>query len=93
MEKITDKYYLGSNKKTFILYERKVSATTGKETYKNIGYISKLENVYTRLLEKEIKEDLSILTNINKIADMIKELKEFTIKYVTEHIEECQKEA
>lgn len=36
MEKITDKYYLGSNKNTFILYERKVSATTGKESYKNI---------------------------------------------------------
>ena len=84
MEKITDKYYLGSNKNTFILYEKKVSETTGKETYKNIGYISTLEAVYETLLEKEIRQDLSLLNNIGKINDMIKELKEFTIKYVKE---------
>lgn len=82
MEKITDKYFLGSNKNTYILYERKVSETTGKESYKNIGYISTLDAVYATLLEKEIKEDLTILTNINKINEMIKELREFTIKYV-----------
>ena len=82
MEKITDKYYLGSNKNTYILYERKISETTGKENFKNIGYLTTLEAVYTALLEKEIKEDLSILNNINKISGMIKELREFTIKYV-----------
>lgn len=82
MEKITEKYYLGSNKNTYILYEKRKS-TTGKETYKNIGYISTLEAVYTTLLEKEIKEDLKILNNISKITNMIKELKEFTIKYTT----------
>lgn len=82
MEKINEKYYLGSNKNTYILYERKVSTTTGKETYKNIGYISTLDAVYTTLLEKEIKEDLSILNNIGKFAEMIKELREFTVKYI-----------
>lgn len=81
MEKITDKYYLGSNRSTYILYERKISST-GKETYKNIGYISSLDAVYTTLLEKEIREDLTLLNNIEKISKMIKELKEFTIKYV-----------
>lgn len=86
MEKITDKYFLGSNKNTYILYERRVSETTGKETYKNIGYISTLEAVYSTLLEKEIKEDLTILTNINKINEMIKELREFTIRYVKENV-------
>lgn len=85
MEKITDRYYLGSNKNTFILYEKKVSETTGKETYKNIGYISTLEAVYETLLEKEIRQDLSLLNNIGKINDMIKELKEFTIEYVKEN--------
>jgi len=85
MEKITDKYYLGSNKNTFILYERKISSTTGKATYKNIGYITTLEAVYTTLLEKEIKEDLSILNNINKITNMINELKEFTVKHMKEN--------
>lgn len=84
MEKITEKYYLGSNKNTFILYERKVSETTGKESYKNIGYLTTLEAVYTTLLEKEIKEDLTILNNIKEITNMIKELREFTINYVKE---------
>lgn len=83
MEKITDKYYLGSNKNTYILYEKRISSTTGKETYKNIGYISTLESVYTTLIEKEIKEDLGLLNNISQIVDMIKELREFTIKHVT----------
>ena len=27
MEKINDKYYLGSNKNTFILYEKKISSS------------------------------------------------------------------
>lgn len=93
MEKITDKYYLGSNKNTYILYERKVSETTGKESFKNIGYLTTLEAVYTALLEKEIKEDLSILNNMNKISNMIKELREFTIKYISENtnkVEEIQ---
>lgn len=84
MEKITDKYYLGSSKSTFILYEKKISST-GKETYKNIGYMATLEAVYTTLLEKEIKENVAILNNIEKITNMIKELREFTIKYVDEN--------
>ena len=80
MEKITEKYYLGSNKKTFILFERKISETTGKETYKNIGYFNTLEALYTALLEKEIKEDLTLLNNIKQVTEMIKELREFTKK-------------
>lgn len=81
MEKINDKYYLGSNKNTYILYERKISSN-GKETYKNIGYISTLDAVYATLIEKEIREDLTILNNIEKVNLMVNELKEFTIKYV-----------
>lgn len=87
MEKITEKYYLGSSKSTYILYEKKISSS-GKETYKNIGYMATLESVYTTLLEKEIKENLSILNNIEKINNMVKELKEFTIKYVNENAKE-----
>ena len=88
MEKITDKYYLGSSKSTYILYEKKLS-TSGKETYKNIGYMATLEAVYTTLLEKEIKEDISILNNIEKITAMVKELREFTVKYVSENVKEA----
>lgn len=90
MEKITDKYYLGSNKNTFILYEKKVS-DTGKETFKNIGYIATLEAVYSTLIDKEIKGNISILNNIDKIDNMIKELKDFTIRYVNEHDEKIKK--
>lgn len=85
MEKITDKYYLGSNKNTFILYERKVSES-GKESFKNLGYLSSLDAVYKELLEKEIRDNLEILNNIKQVSDMIEELKKFTINYV-EHNE------
>lgn len=90
MEEITEKYYLGSNKNTFILYEKKVSETTGKQTYKNIGYMASLEAVYETLLQKEIREDITLLNNINKINEineMINQLREFTKKYVNEHLE------
>ena len=90
MEKITDKYYLGSNKNTFILYEKRIS-NTGKETFKNIGYIATLEAVYSTLIDKEIKGNIAILNNIAKINNMIKELKNFTIKYVSEHDEKINK--
>lgn len=90
MEKITEKYYLGSNKNTFILYEKRTSEA-GKELFKNIGYLATLESVYTTLIDKEIKKDITILNNINKINNMIKELREFTIKYVNEHDEKINK--
>ena len=88
MEKITEKYYLGSNKSTFILYEKKISAT-GKETYKNLGYMATLEAVYTTLINKELREDIELLNNIEKINEMIKELREFTVKYVNENAKEA----
>lgn len=87
MEKITEKYYLGSNKNNFILYEKRITEA-GKENFKNIGYISSLEALYKTLIEKEIREDLSIIQNINKITNMIKELREFTIEYVENHSNE-----
>ena len=87
MKKITEKYYLGSNKSTFILYEKRMS-TTGKETYKNLGYMATLEAVYTTLLNKELREDLEILNNIDRMNEMIKELRDFTIKYVSENCKE-----
>ena len=82
MKKITEKYYLGSNKYSFILYERKVSETTQKEMYKNLGYFKSLEDVYTALIGKDIKDDLNVLDNMNKINKLVEELKEFTIKHI-----------
>lgn len=89
MLEITEKYYLGSNKTTFILYEKKVSETTGKENYKKIGYFASLDRLYTSLLEKEIRDDIQIITNIKKISDMIHELKEFTTNYYTNKQDEA----
>ena len=84
MEKITDKYYLGSNNNTFILYEKRVSAS-GKEHFENIGYLTTLDSVYNTLLKKEIRGDLTVLNNIKKIVDLTEELKKFTVEYVEKH--------
>lgn len=81
MEKINEKYYLGSNKHSYILYEKKISAS-GKETYKNAGYFSSLASLYESIIEKDIKEDLTILNNIKVVKDMVENLKEFTLKYL-----------
>ncbi len=89
MEKINDKYYLGSNKNSYILYEKKITAA-GKENYKNVGYISSLEALYSTLIEKEIRTDLTLLNNIARINELIKELKEFTINYIKQKNSEIQ---
>ena len=81
MEKITEKYYLGGYSKNLILYERKISEN-GNENYKKIGYYMTLEALYNALLEKEIKDDYGVINNIEKIVNLIKELKEFTSKFV-----------
>lgn len=85
MEKITDKYYLGSNRSTYTVYERRISPSTGKESFKNIAYCSSLDNVYNFLISRGIREDLTLLSNIKKISEMINELKEFTLKYVNKN--------
>jgi hypothetical protein len=62
-----------------------VSETTGKETFKTLGYVMTLDKVYSFLLDKEINEDLTIVNNISKVTSMINELKEFTIKYIEDN--------
>lgn len=88
MEKLTDKYYLGSNKNTFILYERRISQTTGKESFKNLGYYPRLDSLYNGLIELEIKKDLTILQNIEKIEELVAKLKEFTVEYISKNQDE-----
>ena len=77
---ITKNYYLGSNKNSFTLFEKKIS-DSGKETMKNLGYFSTLDQVYDALMKKEIKDNMDLLNNIQKVAEMIEELKTFTKKY------------
>lgn len=76
MEKINEKYYLESNKNNYTLFEKKISETTKKETYKKVGYYTNLEVLYTAIVEKEIRDDLGLIKNMEKVTDLIKDLKE-----------------
>ena len=84
MFEITKNYYLGSNKTNFTLLEKKVSES-GKETMKNLGYFSSLDQVYDALIKKEIKDNMELLNNLKEIVLLVNELKDFTKKYVAEN--------
>ena len=84
MLEITKNYYLGCNKTNFTLFEKKVSEN-GKESMKNLGYYSSLEQVYDALIKKEIKDNMELLNNIKEIVSLVNELKEFTKKYIAEN--------
>jgi len=79
MLKINEKYYLDSDSLQYILIEKNIvakkdSKNCGKETFKNIGYYGTLESLKKSLLEKEIKDNLDLLNNIDKIIELKKEL-------------------
>ena len=84
MFKITKDYYLGSYRTNFALFQKKISES-GKETMKNIGYYSNLEQVYDALIKKEISDNMELLNNIKEIVSLVNELKEFTKKYIAEN--------
>lgn len=46
----------------------------GKETFKNVGYYGTLEKLKQSLLEKEIKDNIELLNNIDKIIELKNEL-------------------
>lgn len=80
MEKINDKYYLDSDKYNLILIEKKIGKkgkSAGKECFVNVGYFTSIEQLYKSIIEQNIKDDLGLINNIQKIADMINELKDF----------------
>ena len=81
MIKITDRYYLDSDSLQYILIERSVvqkegSKNYGAEKFSNIGYYSTLESLKQSLLEKEIKENLELLNNIDKVIEIKNEIME-----------------
>lgn len=81
MIKITDRYYLDSDSLQYILIERSVvqkegSKNYGAEKFSNIGYYSTLESLKKSLLEKEIKENLELLNNIDKVIEIKNEIME-----------------
>ncbi len=70
MEKITDKYYLDSDKYQYIVVEKSVvsdenSVNYGREKFDNVAYCNTLNQVRTFLFEQCIKDDLTILNNID----------------------------
>lgn len=72
MIKITDKYYLDSDSCNYILIEKSIvqkedSKNYGTETFKNIAYYGNIESLYNGIIEKEIKENIELLNNIDKI--------------------------
>ena len=79
MNKITDKYYLDTDSCNYILIEKSIvqkedSKNYGKETFKNIAYYGTIENLYNGLIEKEIKENVELLNNIEKVIEMKNEI-------------------
>lgn len=79
MIKITDKYYLDTDSCNYILIEKSIvqkedSKNYGKETFKNIAYYGTIENLYNGLIEKEIKENVELLNNIEKVIEMKNEI-------------------
>lgn len=79
MLKINENYYLDSDDLQYILLKKtivtnKESKNFGKEMFKNIGYYGTLESLKKSLLEKEIKDNIELLNNIDKVVELKNEL-------------------
>ena len=79
MIKITDKYYLDSDSCNYILIEKSIvkkedSKNYGTETFKNIAYYGNIEGLSNGIIEKEIKENIELLNNIDKIIAIKNEI-------------------
>ena len=79
MLKINEKYYLDSDSLQYILIEKSIvkkedSKNYGKETFKNVGYYGTLEVLKQALLEKEIKDNIELLNNIDKVIELKNDL-------------------
>lgn len=78
MKKLNDRYYLDSDTYSLILCEKKTAKkgkNQGQEYYEQIGFYGRIEDVYKAIVEKEIKSDLDILDNIQKVVDLINEIR------------------
>lgn len=76
MKKLNEKYYLDTDSLNYILLEKSIiqkedSNNYGKDTFKNVGYYGTLKHLKQSLIEKEIKEDIDLLNNIDKIIELI----------------------
>lgn len=79
MLKINEKYYLDSDSLQYILIKKSIvqkkdSKNYGKEIFENVGYYGTLEGLKKALLEKEIKDNIKLLNNIDKVIELKNEL-------------------
>lgn len=79
MIQICDNYFLDNDNMQYILVERKVvnkegSKNYGKETFKNIAYFQTLESLKSYIIEKEIKANIELLNNIDKVIELKNEI-------------------
>ena len=79
MIKLTNKYYLDTDSYNYILIEKTIvqkedSKNYGKETFKNIAYYGNVESLYAGLIEREIKENVELLGNVEKIIEIKNEI-------------------
>lgn len=79
MLKINEKYYIDSDSCNYILLEKSIvkdekSKNYGKEVYKNVAYYGNINSLYNGLIEKEIKENIELLNNIEKIIELKEEM-------------------
>lgn len=74
MKAINDKYFIETDRYNIILLEKKISKkgkNIGKEYFDNIGYFTNLESLYKSIIEKEIKDDFGLVSDIAKVVELI----------------------
>lgn len=79
MIKINDRYYIKTDSMQYILCEKVIvqdekSKNYGKERYDNVAYYGNIESLKAGLIEKELKENIQSLENIDKIIEIKNEL-------------------
>ena len=96
MIKITEKYFIDSDSKNYILKEKGIvkdekSKNFGKESFKDLGYFRKLENLFNYIYEINIKEYIgknntkTVEQLLNKIKRVEKEInKQFNMSIKSE---------
>ena len=78
MIRINDDYYIDSDTYNFILLKKDINKKNGKEEYDPIAYANKLEQLKTFLFERELKENIDLLNNIDKCIELKRELEDET---------------
>ena len=72
---LNENYRIRTDTYNYILEEKKIiqdeqSKNCGKERYSIIGYYGTLEALYKGIIEREIKADITLLNNIEKIIKL-----------------------